>query len=92
MAQALAEAGVEGIALLDVKEDLGEEAASRLSSHAKIPVKFYKTDVRDADANNRTIEQVVSDLGSVDVLINSAGIVKCVTYHQQPQTFRRKRE
>ncbi|KAL8805415.1 MAG: hypothetical protein Q9182_001981 [Xanthomendoza sp. 2 TL-2023] len=80
MAQALAEAGAEAIALLDRNEDLGEEAASRLSTHAKIPVKFYKTDVRDANANTRTIEQVVSDLGSVDILINSAGIVQSYSH------------
>ncbi|KAL8817303.1 MAG: hypothetical protein Q9223_003839 [Gallowayella weberi] len=90
MAQALAEAGAEAIALLDRKEDLGEEAASRLSTHAKIPVRFYKIDVRDANANKRTIEQVVSDLGSVDILINSAGIVhsniKAEDY--DPENFR----
>ncbi|KAL8833104.1 MAG: hypothetical protein Q9170_004486 [Blastenia crenularia] len=91
MAQALAEAGVEAIALLDVKEDLGETAASELSSSAKVPVKFYKADVRDAEANNRTIEKVSSDLGSVDILINSAGIVnsniKAEDY--DPEMFRR---
>ncbi|KAL8696817.1 MAG: hypothetical protein Q9224_002604 [Gallowayella concinna] len=91
MAQALAEAGAEAIALLDKKQDLGEEAASQLSTHAKIPVRFYKTDVRDANANQRTIEQVVSDLGSVDILINSAGIVhsniKAEDY--DPEMFRR---
>ncbi|KAL8766413.1 MAG: hypothetical protein Q9209_006789 [Squamulea sp. 1 TL-2023] len=93
MAQALAEAGAEAIALLDVKQDLGQEAASRLSSDAKIPVKFYKADVRDADANNETIEQVVSDLGSVDILINSAGIVKqssnIKAEDYDPEMFRR---
>lgn len=76
MSQALAEAGAEAIALIDVKQDLGEEAASRLSSDAKIPVKFYKADVRDAENCNQTIENIVSELGSVDILINSAGIVK----------------
>ncbi|KAL8943850.1 MAG: hypothetical protein Q9216_000843 [Gyalolechia sp. 2 TL-2023] len=91
MAQALAEAGAEAIALLDIKEDLGETAASALRSRAKIPVKFYKADVRDAEANDRVVEKVVSDLGSVDILINSAGIVnsniKAETY--DPEQFRR---
>ncbi|KAL9002453.1 MAG: hypothetical protein Q9188_004623, partial [Gyalolechia gomerana] len=76
MAQALAEAGAEAIALLDIKEDLGKTAASELTSSANIPVKYYKADVRDAEANNRVVEKVVSDLGSVDILVNSAGIVK----------------
>ncbi|KAL8634851.1 MAG: hypothetical protein Q9226_009424, partial [Calogaya cf. arnoldii] len=75
MAQALAEAGAEAIAILDLKQDLGEEAASRLSYDAKIPVKFYRADVRDASVIAQTIENVVSELGSVDILINSAGIV-----------------
>ncbi|KAI4252293.1 MAG: hypothetical protein L6R42_008018, partial [Xanthoria sp. 1 TBL-2021] len=91
MAQALVEAGAEAIALLDIKQDLGEEAASRLSSDAKIPVKFYRADVRDADANNAAIEKVVSELGSLDILINSAGIVnsniKAEDYN--PEMFRR---
>ncbi|KAL8715857.1 MAG: hypothetical protein Q9220_000524 [cf. Caloplaca sp. 1 TL-2023] len=76
MAQALAEAGAKSIALLDVKEDLGREAASALSNDAHIPVNFYKADVRDADANNETIERIAADFGSVDILINSAGIVE----------------
>ncbi|KAI4142240.1 MAG: hypothetical protein L6R39_005017, partial [Caloplaca ligustica] len=75
MAQALAEAGAEAIALLDIKEELGQTAAAELSTHSKIPVKFYKTDVRDAQANNQTIEKIASDFGSVDILINSAGVV-----------------
>ncbi|KAI4244955.1 MAG: hypothetical protein LQ352_006677 [Teloschistes flavicans] len=79
MAQALAEAGAEAIAILDVKEELGETAASELQSSAKIPVKFYKADVTDAEANDRTVERIVSDLGSVDILVNSAGIVECAS-------------
>lgn len=87
MAQALAEAGAEAIALLDIKQDLGEEAASRLSSDAQIPVKFYRTDVRDVDANNATVEQIVSELGAIDILINSAGIVKYVAKPPPPQSY-----
>ncbi|KAL9594072.1 MAG: hypothetical protein Q9179_005564 [Wetmoreana sp. 5 TL-2023] len=91
MAQALAEAGAEAIALLDVKDELGETAALELSSSANIPVKFYKTDVRDAEANNRTIEKITSDLGPVDILINSAGIVNSNIKAEDygPEMFRR---
>ncbi|KAL9626528.1 MAG: hypothetical protein Q9204_007233, partial [Flavoplaca sp. TL-2023a] len=91
MSQALVEAGAEAIALLDVKQDLGEEAASRLSSDAKIPVKFYKADVRDAETCNQIVKKIVSELGSIDILINSAGIVdsniKAEDY--DPEMFRR---
>ncbi|KAL8951329.1 MAG: hypothetical protein Q9222_002694 [Ikaeria aurantiellina] len=90
MAQALAEAGAQSIALLDVKEDLGREATSTLSKDAHIPVNFYKADVRDANANDETIERIASDFGSIDILINSAGIVdsniKAETY--PPSLFR----
>ncbi|KAL8849869.1 MAG: hypothetical protein Q9221_005207 [Calogaya cf. arnoldii] len=91
MAQALAEAGAEAIAILDLKQNLGEEAASRLSSDAQIPVKFYRADVRDVSAIDQTIDKVISELGSVDILINSAGIVnsniKAEDY--DPEMFRR---
>ncbi|KAL8865336.1 MAG: hypothetical protein Q9174_006941, partial [Haloplaca sp. 1 TL-2023] len=75
MAQALAESGASSIALLDLKQELGETAASELSSSAKIPVKFYKADVTDAEASSKAIDEVVSTFGSVDILVNSAGIV-----------------
>ncbi|KAL9032313.1 MAG: hypothetical protein Q9214_008019, partial [Letrouitia sp. 1 TL-2023] len=76
MAQALAEAGAQAIALLDLKQEQGETAAKELSSAAGVPANFYKVDVCDAPAVNNVVTRVVSDLGSVDILINSAGIVK----------------
>ena len=79
MTQALAESGALSIALLDLKQELGESAASELSSSAKIPVKFYKADVTDAEASSKAIDEVVATFGSVDILINSAGIVKYVS-------------
>lgn len=85
MAQALAEAGAEAIALIDLKEELGRTAAAQLSSHARIPVKFYKGDVRDAEANSQTVEKIATELGSIDILINSAGIVKCVPFFSPGQ-------
>ncbi|KAI4159984.1 MAG: hypothetical protein LQ342_006112 [Letrouitia transgressa] len=75
MAQALAEAGAQAIALLDLKQEQGERAAKELSSAAGVPAHFYKVDVCDAPAVNDVVARVVLDLGSVDILINSAGIV-----------------
>lgn len=43
MAQALAEAGVSSIALLDVKQDLGDKAAAELHKTTGIPVQFYNS-------------------------------------------------
>ena len=76
MSQALAEAGAKAIALLDLKQDLGDAAAAQLHSTTGIPVQFYNADVRDEKAIADVIAKVTSDLGSVDIVINSAGIVE----------------
>lgn len=76
MSQALAEAGAKAIALLDVKQDLGDAAAAELHSTTGIPVQFYKVDVRDEKAIADVVAKVTSDLGSVDIVINSAGVVE----------------
>lgn len=74
MAQALAESGVKAIALLDIQESLGPNAASELSAATGLPVKYYHVDVRDDAAVNAAVDEVVETFGSVDVLINSAGV------------------
>ena len=90
MAQALAEAGAKAIALLDVKQHLGDQAAAELHQTTNIPAQFYKVDVRDENAIAKGIEKVAKDLGSLDIVINSAGVVdsniKAETY--DPAKFR----
>lgn len=76
MSQALAEAGAKAIALLDLKHDLGDAAAAELHSTTGIQVQFYKVDVRDERAIADVVAKVTSDLGAVDILINSAGVVE----------------
>lgn len=76
MAQAYAEAGAKAIALLDVKQELGESAAAELHDTTGIPVQFYATDVTDAPAIAKVTEKVRQDLGSIDIVVNSAGIVE----------------
>ena len=76
ISQALSEAGAEAIALLDVKQDLGDEAAAELHSTTDIPVQFYQVDVREADSISEVVDKVKRDLGSIDIVINSAGIVE----------------
>ena len=58
MSQALAEAGASTIALLDLKQDLGDEAAAELHSITGIPVQFYKVHVRDAKAVTEVMAQI----------------------------------
>lgn len=74
MAQALAEVGVRGIAIMDVQPELGDAAARELSEQTGIDVRFYQVDVRDAEAVGQTVRDMVEHYGSLDVLINAAGI------------------
>ncbi|KAI9696906.1 MAG: hypothetical protein M1820_007981 [Bogoriella megaspora] len=74
MAQGLIEAGVSGLALMDVQQETGDNAAETLAAQTGIDVHFYKLDVRDADAVNEAVQDTVSRFGRIDVLINSAGI------------------
>ena len=76
MAQALAEAGASAIALLDVRQDLGDEAATQLHETTGIPVQFYKVDVRDENAIADVVAKITADLGCPSIVINSAGIVE----------------
>ncbi|KAI9853986.1 MAG: hypothetical protein M1830_006608, partial [Pleopsidium flavum] len=91
MAQALCEVGVKAIAIMDVQQDLGDQSAAELHESTGIPVQFYKVDVRDAGAIQEVVANVVESFGSVDVLINSAGIadsnIKAEEY--DPEKFRR---
>ncbi|KAF2149425.1 NAD(P)-binding protein [Myriangium duriaei CBS 260.36] len=74
MAQALAEVGVAGIAIMDVQQELGERSARALSEQTGIDVRFYKVDVRDGHAINQAVQDVKDHYGSIDVLISAAGI------------------
>ena len=76
MSQALAEAGAKAIALLDVKQELGDRSAAELHRTTGIPVQFYRVDVRDAKAVSEVVRKVNQDLGPVDIVINSAGVVE----------------
>lgn len=76
MSQALAEAGAKAIALVDVKQELGHQAAAELHKTTGIPVKFYTVDVRDENAIANVVDKVDEDLGSVDIVINCAGVVE----------------
>ena len=76
MAQALAEVGVKGIALIDIQQDIGDAAAAELHGTTGIPVQFYQVDIRDQNAISEVIAKVTKQFGSLDVMINSAGIAE----------------
>ena len=91
MARACAEAGAKAIAIFDANQDLGDESAAELHQKTGLPVSFFKVDVRDGNAINAAVQNVVDLYGTPDVLINSAGIadsnIKAETY--DPAMFRR---
>lgn len=76
MSKGLAEAGAKAIALLDVKQELGERAAAELHETTGKPVHFYAVDVRDENALAKVVDKVDRDLGAVDIVVNSAGVVE----------------
>ncbi|CAK7219209.1 hypothetical protein SBRCBS47491_003768 [Sporothrix bragantina] len=91
MARACAEAGAKAVIIFDANQELGDEAAEELHRKSGIDVSFFKVDVRDGNAINAAVEQVVNLYGAPDVLVNSAGIadsnIKAETY--DPAMFRR---
>ncbi|KAK5661972.1 hypothetical protein OQA88_10083 [Cercophora sp. LCS_1] len=91
MARACAEAGAKAIAIFDANQDLGDEAAAELHQKTGLPVSFFRVDVRDGNAINAAVQNVVDLYGAPDVLVNSAGIadsnIKAETY--DPAMFRR---
>ncbi|RMZ06959.1 hypothetical protein D0862_04423 [Hortaea werneckii] len=91
MAQALAEVGCRGIAIMDVQQDLGEKSARELSEQTGVDVRFYRVDVRDGQGMNQTVQDVFDHYGALDILVNAAGIadsnIKAETYDHEK--FRR---
>jgi NAD(P)-dependent dehydrogenase (short-subunit alcohol dehydrogenase family) len=87
MAQALSQSGAKAIAILDMRPELGAESATELQNATGLPVKYYNVDIRDEHLVSEVVANVVADFGSVDVLINSAGIaesnIKAETYSQE---------
>lgn len=73
MAAGLASAGAQ-IALVNRNLEEGEAAAESLSKTYGVEAKAYAADVTEAAQINTAVASAQADLGSVDILINSAGI------------------
>lgn len=76
MAHAIAEAGAKGVAILDVNQELGEISALTLKKQTHVDCRFFKVDVTNEHAVHVAVDQIVAHFGSVDILINSAGIAE----------------
>ncbi|KAF2250397.1 NAD(P)-binding protein [Trematosphaeria pertusa] len=73
MAQALAEAGVRGMAILDLLPE-GEQAARELAEQTGVDVLFYPIDITQELVVQQTVQDIMDHFGRIDILINSAGI------------------
>lgn len=58
MAEALCQAGLKGIAILDVLTEYGAVAAEELYTKYEVPAQFYKVDVRNDSHVAECIESV----------------------------------
>ncbi|KAK9462059.1 uncharacterized protein V1516DRAFT_673640 [Lipomyces oligophaga] len=75
MATSLCSAGLAGIAILDLNQQVGEAAASNLAKTYNVRAQFYKVDVTNEDNMKQVFSAINSTFGGIDVLICSAGIV-----------------
>ncbi|RPA74912.1 NAD(P)-binding protein [Ascobolus immersus RN42] len=74
MSEALCQAGLKGIAILDVLTEYGAVAAEELYTKYQVPAQFYKVDVRNDAHVAECIESIREEFGQIDVLLCSAGI------------------
>lgn len=72
VAESLAEAGAEVILHGLVTGNEGREAAERLSADYGIRTAFYGTDLTDTAAITEMADNIITNFGSIDILINNA--------------------
>lgn len=77
------------IVIADIKEDLGIKLAKQLNSKkAAHAVRFFKTDVSDAESVSDLINFTVKEFGGLDVIISNAGILHAGSLDEMtPETF-----
>jgi len=63
------------VALGDIDTDAGEKFIRELGQ-PPAKVRFYRLDIVDADAVNSVFKTILDDFGTIDILINNAGITQ----------------
>lgn len=53
-----------------------DEAAKLIDSFQSKKIKAYKTELRNEDEVNKTIDEVAREFGKIDILVNNAGVWK----------------
>ncbi|MFB8344583.1 SDR family NAD(P)-dependent oxidoreductase [Brucella cytisi] len=74
-AERFAEEGA-NVAILDVLADRGAAAAAEIAKKYGVECRFYECDVGNKAAVDSTLDQVINDLGGIDVLFSNAGITR----------------
>jgi len=72
MAEAMAQAGA-NIAIADINLDMAKDAADKLKEYGTECIAVY-CDVTDETSANKAVTEVLDRLGSLDILLNNAGI------------------
>ena len=70
----LAKSGL-NIVISDVLEDEGKKTAEEIKEYG-VETAFIKTDVSNMESVNNMVKQTVEKFGSIDVLVNNAGITR----------------
>ena len=65
-----------------------KDAALAFEAESKGNAAAFEADVRDADANRGVVEQVVARFGSIDALVNNAGVRRdALLYNMTPEQW-----
>jgi len=72
------------VAVWDIDEEKGESLVADLGGKEQRVI-FYKVNVADSDEVKTAMQNVINDLGKVDILINNAGITKDATLKKMTQ-------
>ena len=72
VSEELAEFGVK-VAVCDLQDHAGEETVEKIISNGGI-AKYYRCNVANSDEVEATVKKIADDFGSIDILLNNAGI------------------
>ncbi len=72
----LASKGINIAAVYAKNKAAAEEICSKCEKEYNIKAKSYQLDVSDFEESKRTVEEIIKDFGSVELLVNNAGITR----------------
>lgn len=75
IAEKLAEAGA-NIIVSDIIVEAGETTAKEIAEQYGVGTKFVEANVTLAEDNKKLVEAAVEEFGSIDIMVNNAGITK----------------